>query len=209
MCEPGIRGDPIFFSSWRICRTINTSGNSPPACKPTSPQSQDVLDADIFRSLGTSASHTNTARRELHTLRASSTDPCSILVQVRCITVSIPYSFCVSDARSSVWFLVDPPAPHVILIARGFRSARREIRKSRLLNPWIRFGPHQGSILRYLGSPVRSGVGRTRKCRRALELAQTFRPTSFRDNEWIKMDLWAGGQGLTRYGLHLLQIAPW
>ena len=77
----------------------------------------------------------------LHTLRASSTDPCIMLVQVRCITVSIPYSFCVNDARSRVWFLVEPPAPHVILIARGFRSARRDIRKSRLLNPWTRLGP--------------------------------------------------------------------
>ena len=119
-------------------------------------------------------------------------------MQVRCITVSIPYSFCVNAARSSVWFLVEPPAPHVILIARGFRSARRDIRKSRLLKPWIRLGLQRGSILRYLGSPVPSGVGRTRKCRKALELVQIFRPTSFR----IRYP------GLTRYGLRVLQIAP-
>ena len=54
------------------------------------------------------------------------------------MTVSTPYSLCVNEARSSVRSLVDPPAPHVILIARGFRSAKREIRRRRLLKPCIR-----------------------------------------------------------------------
>ena len=36
-----------------------------------------------------------------------------------------------------------------------------------------------GFDVRYLGSPVQSGVGRTRRCRKVLELALTFRPTSF------------------------------
>lgn len=83
--------------------------------------------------------HTTLAlsQRESHTRSASSTDPCTMLVQVRCITVSIPYSFCVNDASSSVRSLVDPPAPHVILIARGFRSAKRDIRRRRLLKPCV------------------------------------------------------------------------
>jgi hypothetical protein len=66
-----------------------------------------------------------------------------MLVQVRCMTVSTPYSLCVNDARSSVRSLVDPPAPHVILIARGFRSAKREIRRRRLLKPCIRIALHE------------------------------------------------------------------
>lgn len=81
--------------------------------------------------------------RELQTRSASSTVPCTMLVQVRCMTVSMPYSLCVNEARSSVRSLVDPPAPHVILIARGFRSAKREIRRRRLLKPCIRIALHK------------------------------------------------------------------
>ena len=84
-----------------------------------------------------------TTTRELQTRSASSTVPCTMLVQVRCMTVSTPYSLCVNEARSSVRSLVDPPAPHVILIARGFRSAKREIRRRRLLKPCIRVALHK------------------------------------------------------------------
>ena len=84
-----------------------------------------------------------TTTRELQTRRASSTVPWTMLVQVRCMTVSTPYSFCVNDARSSVRSLVDPPAPHVMLIARGFRSAKREIRRRRLVKPCIRIALHE------------------------------------------------------------------
>ena len=49
--------------------------------------------------------------------------------------MSIPYSLCVNSARSRLLSLVDPPAPQVILIARGSSAASREIRASKFANP--------------------------------------------------------------------------
>lgn len=53
------------------------------------------------------------------TRKASSTMPGSMFVHVRCRIVSIPYSDWVKPARSRLLSLVEPPAPHVTLIAMG------------------------------------------------------------------------------------------
>ena len=70
------------------------------------------------------------------TLRASSTIPFIIFVHVKCNTVSTPYPVCVSSASSRLRSFVDPPAPHVILIAIGLRAERRSMRVIRFSNPY-------------------------------------------------------------------------
>ena len=74
-----------------------------------------------------------------HTRRASSTMPGSMLVHVRCRIVSMLHSDCVNPAKSKLLSLVEPPAPHVTLIAIGCSAERREIREMRLSNPWNEF----------------------------------------------------------------------
>ena len=58
-----------------------------------------------------------------------------MLVHVRWSIVLKP-SACVNPASSRLLSLVDPPAPHVMLIAKGFKEDNREIRDIRLSNPW-------------------------------------------------------------------------
>lgn len=70
------------------------------------------------------------------TLSASLTIPCSILVHVRCSNVSTAYSVCVKPASSRLRSFVEPPAPHVTLIANGLSAQRREMRENRFSNPY-------------------------------------------------------------------------
>ena len=71
-----------------------------------------------------------------NTFRASSNLSCTMLVQVRWSNVSIPYSDCVSPARSKLLSWVDPPAPQVILMPNGPRVFNREILGRRFAKPW-------------------------------------------------------------------------
>jgi hypothetical protein len=73
-----------------------------------------------------------------NTFRASSNLSCTMLVQVRCSDVSIPYSDWVSPARSRLLSWVDPPAPQVMLIPNGPRLFNREILGRRFAKPWER-----------------------------------------------------------------------
>lgn len=47
----------------------------------------------------------------------------------------MPYSDWAIPAKSRLLSLVEPPAPHVMLIDIGLRAARRDIRPSRFSNP--------------------------------------------------------------------------
>ncbi len=72
------------------------------------------------------------------TLKASSTIPICILVQVRCRIVSTLCSLCSlwhNPASCKLRSLVDPPALHVMLTAIGRNANMRSIRLTRLLNP--------------------------------------------------------------------------
>lgn len=69
------------------------------------------------------------------TLKASSTIPTCMFVQVRCRIVSTLCSFWHNPASCKLRSLVDPPALHVILTATGRNADTRSIRLTRLLNP--------------------------------------------------------------------------
>lgn len=71
-----------------------------------------------------------------HTLRTSSTIPFTMFVHVRCRMVSNLYSSCVNPASSRLRSFVDPPAPHVTLIAIGLRLDNRSMREIKFSNPW-------------------------------------------------------------------------
>ena len=72
---------------------------------------------------------------ERPTLKASSTIPTCMLVQVRCRIVSTVCPFWHNPASCKLRSLVDPPALHVMLTATGRNSDMRSIRFTRLLNP--------------------------------------------------------------------------
>lgn len=74
--------------------------------------------------------------QDTQTWRAASTWPSSAFVQVRCKRVVRLWLFCVREASSMLLSFVDPPAPQVILTARGLSRARREMRERRLSKPW-------------------------------------------------------------------------
>lgn len=48
----------------------------------------------------------------------------------------MPCSAWVTLARSRLLSLVEPPAPHVTLIAMGLRAVSRDIREIKFSNPW-------------------------------------------------------------------------
>ena len=108
----------------------------------TSSQSQDILNSTGFCFLQRrSAGQWQICQIEIikpllrNTFKASSNLSCTMLVQVRCNSVSIPYSDCVSPARSKLLSCVDPPAPQVTLMPNGPRAFNREIRGSRFAKP--------------------------------------------------------------------------
>lgn len=105
------------------------------------------------------------------TLRTSSISPSCMFVHVKCKTVSRLYG-CdwVIPASSKLRSLVDPPAPHVTLIANGSRVARREIRATKFSKPYRTKQPVNSPaplIVLATTSLDWSGEGRTRKYKRA------------------------------------------
>lgn len=98
-------------------------------------QGQDVVDAGIFRFLYTPNQFYVFSSQSYHrcvgTLRALSRVSFSMLVQVKCITVSSPYTLWAVVQISSVFSLVEPPAPHVHEINVGSSRAIRPIRSYR------------------------------------------------------------------------------
>jgi len=68
------------------------------------------------------------------TFRTWSIKPVCIFVQVRCRIVLIPV-FWIQLASSRLRSFVEPPAPHVTLIASGCKADKREIRDMRFSKP--------------------------------------------------------------------------
>jgi hypothetical protein len=100
----------------------------------TSTQCKDVLDPFLLRGLCYLECRSDHHHRRL-TLKASSTIPVCILVQVRCRMVSTLCSLWHKPASCRLRSLVDPPALHVMLTATGRKEDMRSIRLTRLLNP--------------------------------------------------------------------------
>lgn len=63
-----------------------------------------------------------------------------VFVQVKCKTVVKPNSFWQVIAKSKDFSLVEPPAPQVTVMKRGFNASIRWSRAKRLRNPVSVFG---------------------------------------------------------------------
>ena len=136
MIKSRIDRNPIFSTSWRVF-ILKSEGRNP------SDRTSHVppLNARIFsmpRSFAVLILFVTIEQTWTYmklTRRASSTVPCIIFVQVKCMIVSSPQSFWANPARSRLRSIVLPPAPHVTETARGFNEDSREIRVSKFSNP--------------------------------------------------------------------------
>ena len=84
--------------------------------------------------------------------------PGTKLVQVRCKTVSIPCSAWVNPARSTLRSFVEPPAPHVTVVAIGRNELNRPILPSKFSKPYI-------SAFRIFAQSNKDEPKKNRKCR--------------------------------------------